>query len=172
MQIHLTDSRDQRGKRHELAFVLTALLMALLRSTTALKVAALHRAMKRDHQQIGDETGFMAPRCVSDAQLRRILQTLDYEAYNQVNALYFGVLVGPQAAGWQAVDGKELRGTIDGIGGQKRAQNLVHIVDQQSRQSQIVAFYDGAKDAERTLVASYFDQQPCLGGAIASMPYI
>lgn len=165
MQIHLPDSRDQRGKRHDLAFVLTALLMALLRSTASLKVAALHRTMKRDFQQLCEQTGFKAPHCISDAQLRRLLHCLDYEQYNQVNLTYFGVIIAAQSQGWQAIDGKELRGTIDGVSGQKRAQNVVLATAPATRQSQVIGFYDGAKDSERTVVETYFKEQATLGGS-------
>ncbi len=161
MQGHL---EDKRGKRHDLAFVLTGLLVALLQSSSKLDVSALHRSLVRGHGQLVQDTGHCSQKPISDAQLRRLLSGLDHEAYNRVNQDYFGVAPGLGAGSWQAVDGKELRGTIDGVMGQKRGQSVVRLVSHHRLESRIVGYYQGDKESEKTVVEEHFQAQPQLGG--------
>jgi predicted transposase YbfD/YdcC len=159
LQSRLVDKRDNRGKRHELAFVLTGFLLAILRSGTQLQVASLQRRMQKEHQGLCEELGYESTSPISDAQLRRLLAGVDYQAYNVLNKAYFGVELSEQTRAWQAVDGKELRGTIDGVAGEKRGENVVHLVNHQGSQSEIIGFYSGSKESEKTVVKAYFSQQ-------------
>lgn len=164
MQAYLVDKRDNRGKRHDLAFVMTGLLMALLRTGKRLKIASIHRWMVREHAQLVAETGYESVKPISDAQLRRVLASLDYSLYNQVNETYFGKAICSSDSFWQAIDGKELRGSIDKVKGGKRGENVVRAVSHQGLQSQIIGFYQGSKESEKTVVKNYFDRQTNLGG--------
>jgi predicted transposase YbfD/YdcC len=120
--------------------------------------------MVREHGSLVAETGYESVKPISDVQLRRILSSLDHSLYNQVNTDYFGKAVSASAGFWQAVDGKELRGNIDKVKGEKRAENLVRAVSHQDLQSQIIGFYQGSKESEKTVVKNYFDKQTNLGG--------
>ena len=164
------DKRDNRGKRHELAFVLTGMLIALLRTGKRLTIASIHRWMVREHAQLVAETGYESKKPISDPQLRRVLASLDYSLYNQVNETYFGKAVSSNDSFWQAVDGKELRGSIDGLKGEKRGENVVRAVSHQGLQSQVIGFYQGNKESEKTVVKNYFDNQTTLSGATVQIP--
>jgi predicted transposase YbfD/YdcC len=120
--------------------------------------------MVREHAQLVAETGYESKKPISDAQLRRVLASLDYSLYNRVNETYFGKSVCSSDSFWQAVDGKELRGSIDKVKGEKRGENVVRAVSHQGLQSQIVGFYQGSKESEKTVVKKYFDKQTDLGG--------
>jgi len=156
LQDRLPDTRDPRGKRHELAFVLTSLLWALLRSGGYLSISKLHRWMVREHDWLVAQTGWASAKPISDPQLRRVLANLDYLHYNQLNGLFFG-WAGSQPEVWYSVDGKELRGSIDGVIGQKRGQAVVRLVCHEDAQAQLMGFYEGEKESERTVVAQHFN---------------
>lgn len=159
LQASLPDARDNRGKRHNLAFVLTGLLWALLRSGRRLIISRLHRWIVREHAWLVEQTGHDSAKPISDAQLRRILAGLAYEAYNAFNIAYFGWSSSENGV-WYSVDGKELRGSIDSVSGQKRGENMVRLVGNEDAQAQIIGFYSGLKESERQVVKTYFKGQP------------
>ncbi len=171
LQTHLVDKRDNRGKRHNLAFVLTGFLFAVLRSGTGLDVASIQRRMEKEHEGLSVLLGHSSKQSISDAQLRRVLAGVDYQSYNQLNQTYFGVSLSESAPAaklpkeWQAIDGKELRGTIDGVSGEKRGENVVRMVSHERSQSEIMGFYQGDKESEKTVVKAYFSRQPALSEA-------
>ncbi len=145
------------------------MLIALLRSGKRLNISSIHRWMQREHAQLVAETGLLAiegkkGKPISDVQLRRILSGLDYSLYNQINQAYFGAAVCVSEGLFQAIDGKELQGSIDGLKGEKRGENVVRAVSHQDLQSQIIGFYQGNKESEKTVVKNYFDQQTTLSG--------
>ncbi|WP_169578073.1 ISAs1 family transposase [Rudanella lutea] len=159
MQNHLPDSRDNRGKRHDLAFVLTGLLWALLRSGGQLSLSKLHRWLVREHDWLVKQTGQASRKPISDPQLRRVLAGLDYTCYNTLNAQFFNWSQ-TQTGVWYSVDGKELRGSIDSVGGQKRGQAIVQLVCHEDSQAQLMGYYEGDKESERKVVAAYFKALP------------
>lgn len=112
--------------------------------------------MQREYINLARELDLHICHCISDSQLRRVLSSLDYQAYNSLNEQYFGITLEEQSGVWQAIDGKELRGSIDGLSGQKRGENIVRVVDQESKTSQIIAYYQGDKESEKTVVKQYF----------------
>lgn len=129
-----------------------------------MNIASIHRWMVREHAQLVAETGCESKKPISDVQLRRILSSLDYSLYNQINEQYFGKAVSASEGFWQAVDGKELKGNIDKVKGEKRGGNVVRAVSHQDLQGQIIGFYQGSKESEKTVVKNYFDKQTNLGG--------
>lgn len=159
-----TDNRDSRGKKHELAFVLCSFLYSLLRVPGTLNVAKIHRMMKREYQQLSMDLSVTVHSCISDTQLRRVLSKLDYQAYNTINQEYFGINIQHNQQGWYAIDGKELRGSIDGVSGQKRGENIVRSVCHESKTSQVIGYYQGNKESEKTVVSSYFTTHHQLKG--------
>ncbi len=78
LQNSLSDNRDFRGQRHNLAFVLTSFLMSLLRCTGHVNLAMIHRRMIKEHELMVIETNFRAKKCVSYMPLGRILESIDY----------------------------------------------------------------------------------------------
>jgi len=110
--------------------------------------------MVREHEWLISQTDHQSLKPISDPQLRRVLASLDYQAYNTLTATFFGWLEG-QAGVWQSVDGKELRGSIDGVSGQKRGEVVVRLVGHEDAQGTIIGFYHGAKESERTVVETF-----------------
>lgn len=109
LQTKLTDSRNPKGVRHDLALVLTTMMLSILRSVGKLNVSVIHRQMKREYHEVVKILGLNSKTVVSDPQFRRILAGVDYQAYNEVNIDYFNKEIVEQSGEWQAIDGKELR---------------------------------------------------------------
>ena len=80
----------------------------------------IHRRMVKEHDLMVNDTSYRAQKCVYYVQLGRILESLDYETFNQINDQYYEVQSEQIEGLWRAVDGKELRGTIDGVLGNKK----------------------------------------------------
>jgi predicted transposase YbfD/YdcC len=139
--------------------------MSLLRCTGHVNLAMIHRRMVKEHGLMVTDTGFRAKKCVSYVQLGRILESIDYESFNKINTTYFGIQTNQIEGLWLAVDGKELRGTIDGVSGDKRGENIVKMVSHEDLESQIIGFYSGKKESEKTIVQQYFQGQDTLTGA-------
>ena len=93
------------------------------------------------------------------------MRGLDYTTFNQINSSYFGKEVAQMENLWYAIDGKELRGSIDKAKGEKRGENVVCMVAHQSLESEVIGYYDGAKESEKKVVKSYFDAQQVLRGS-------
>ena len=96
--------------------MLTGLLWALLRSGGNLSISRLHRWLVREHAWLVEQTGHHSAKPISDPQLRGLLAGLAYQAYNAFNGSYFGWSSSENGV-WYSVDGKELRGSIDGLKG-------------------------------------------------------
>lgn len=165
LQKHLPDQRNGKGKRHELALILTTMLLSILRSVGNLNVSVIHRQMGREHENILSILGLKRRKLISDSQFRRVLNSIDYQSYNDLNDRYFGVSIVETLGEWKAVDGKELRGNIDGLSGQKRGENVVKMVSHEDKSSQILGFYNGRKDSEKTIVQDYFRGQETLSSS-------
>jgi hypothetical protein len=72
--------------------------------------------------------------------------------------LYFSFIIKKYAEKWFSIDGKELRGTIDGVSGKKRGLSIVNLTTHQSRQSIIIGHYDAFKASEKPVISSYFEE--------------
>lgn len=152
MQANLTDSRDPRGKRHDLHFVLCGVFLAILSGKVL--IAEIHRWLVRNHTFLNYILDFEALNPISDGQLRRLLASIDPHQLQQFHCRYFGWSVPLVASGgWVSIDGKELRGTIEGVLGEKRGLCLVHLV---SHQGVSIAsdFYEGQKESEIVVARS------------------
>ena len=111
-------------------------------------MAEIHRWLVRHHHFLCHTLDYQFTKPISDGQLRRLLTPVDAQALYQFHCRYFGWSASLVAAGnWLSLNGKELRGTIDGVSGQKRGLCLVHLV---SHEGICVAsdFYEGQKESE------------------------
>src|SRR4029453_15397833 len=107
---HLPDPRDNRGKRHELAFVLCGVILAIMVGRS--RVSAIHRFLHNRFEWLRDTTHTAGVRCISRAHLPRLLAQVEWEALNALIFAHFGVhLEPPQEGEGIAVDGKALRGS-------------------------------------------------------------
>jgi len=108
---HLPDPRDKRGKRHDLAFVLCGVILAIMAGRS--RVSAMHRFLHNRLAWLRDTTQVAVERGISRAQLPRLLARVEWEALNALILAHFGVQVESAAAGeWVAVAGKALRGSL------------------------------------------------------------
>jgi predicted transposase YbfD/YdcC len=99
----------------------------------------------------------LAPRaCISYSQLKRIIAQIDDAMFNKINEHFWGARIEQEQQEWYAIDGKELCGSIDGVAGEKRGQNVVSRTSHLQRESLIVDFYNGNKESEKVLVQRYF----------------
>lgn len=147
MQSELVDPRDARGKRHDLHFVLTGVLLSVLSGKVL--IAEIHRYLKRHHQSLCELLGVNYQKTISDAQLRRILAQVDVMELQGINSQYFGFTndAFPKER-WISFDGKEIRGTIDGVLGGRRGLNIVRAFVQEDKISLNALFYQGLKESE------------------------
>ena len=143
----MTDPRDNRGKRHDLHFVLFGTLLAAMAGKVL--IAEIHRFLMRHHSDLCSLLEVEQARAISDGQLRRLLALVDVSIYQFFHNSYFGwqASLFPEGS-WISFDGKELRGTIDGVLGKKRGLCIVRPLLQQSSISLPGLFYHGAKDSE------------------------
>ncbi|MGB3586877.1 MAG: ISAs1 family transposase [Tunicatimonas sp.] len=147
----MIDPRDNRGKRHDLHFVLFGVLLAVM--TGKVLIAEIHRFLVRHHHCLCSLLGLSVRYTVSDVQLRRLLALVDTVTYQHFHTRYFGWQACLLASNsWVSFDGKELRGTIDGVLGEKRGLCIVRPLLHQSSISLSGLFYHGAKESEITCV--------------------
>jgi predicted transposase YbfD/YdcC len=107
---HLPDPRDNRGKRHELAFVLCGVILAIMAGRS--RVSAMHRFLRNRFEWLRELTQATSPQCISRAQLPRLLARVEWAALQPVLGTHLGIQVESPAPGeWIAIDGKALRGS-------------------------------------------------------------
>ena len=107
---HLPDPRDKRGKRHDLAFVLCGVVLAIMVGRA--RGSAIHRFLHNRFEWLRATTQASGARCISRAHLPRLLARVDWEALNTLIQTHLGVRLESGAGGeWIAVDGKALRGS-------------------------------------------------------------
>ena len=108
---HFPDHRDNRGKRHALAFVVVGVVCAILSGRS--KVSSIFRYIRNRIEWLREVTHAPEAGVVSRAHLPRVLARLDWLALNTLIDQHFGVQVEVSATdGWVAIDGKVLRGTL------------------------------------------------------------
>ena len=112
-------------------------------------IAEIHRFLIRHHLSLCSLLDRQQERAISDVQLRRLLTLVEVDGYQHFHVRYFGWQAGLLPLGsWISFDGKELRGTIDGVGGQKRGLCIVRPLLHHGHISLPGVFYHGAKDSE------------------------
>jgi hypothetical protein len=89
----LCDSRDSRGKKHELAFVVVLFLVAILRSDKHLNLSYLHRLMQNQSPALCKELGLAPRACISYSQLKRIIAQIDDAMFNKSNEHFWGARI-------------------------------------------------------------------------------
>jgi predicted transposase YbfD/YdcC len=144
------DNRDNRGKRHTMAFVLMGVVMALLAGRDG-KLSAIHRHMKNQFEALCLALSIQPTRVISRAQLPRLLAQVNYSLLTHLVQQHYGFALPEGFTDWLSGDGKELRGSIQT--GQQRGEVCVSIVTQKQA---VVAqtYYNGTKESERPAIAS------------------
>jgi predicted transposase YbfD/YdcC len=140
------DLRDERGKRHELAFVLLGLTIGLLRKRDG-QLSSIHRSMKNTNESLCEAFGIDKKVVISRAQLPRVLQKVDLSLFEQVLFDNYGIELDEKEKEWFSGDGKELRGSIEK--GEKRGQALVQLVRHSDGEVLGQSSYNGRKESEK-----------------------
>jgi len=104
----LRDKRDNRGKRHELAFVMGGVVLAIMSGRA--NTSSIHRFIKNKLAWLGRVLGYREAKLVSRAHLPRILDGINWADLNKLVEEQFGVRIEVKEQEWVAVDGKTLRG--------------------------------------------------------------
>lgn len=143
----LTDDRDNRGKRHALAFVVAAVVLAILSGRS--KVSSIFRYIRNRIEWLREVTQHPEASVVSRAHLPRLLARLDWMELNRLIDTHFGVRLELNANhDWVAIDGKTLRGTL--ASGQK--QSVVLAISHERRTLLAQAPMEGHKASEMMVV--------------------
>jgi len=143
----LPEHRDNRGKRHPLAFVITAFVLATLVGRQ--KLSSIHRFMRNRADWLHELIQTPKVKPISRAHLPRLLDGLNWPVLNELIERCFGVRIqSKESSEWVAIDGKALRGTLDA--GDK--QNLILAVVHDTREVVAQARQCGDKSSEIPVV--------------------
>lgn len=154
------DLRDNRGKRHDLVFVLFGFIYALLTGNDG-NMSAVHRAMKNKNSEICACLGIENQLVVSRSQLPVILCKVDVRILSEIVFCGWGVRIDVKARGWFALDGKELRGSI--LKGNRRGLAMVQAVSHLTGLSVGLTFYSGDKESEKPCFAQICEENELYG---------
>ena len=143
----LPEHRDNRGKRHPLALVIAAFVLATLVGRQ--KLSSIHRFMRNRADWLHELTQIPKVKPISRAHLPRLLDGLNWPVLNELIERCFGVRIqSHEPQKWVAIDGKALRGTLDA--GDK--QNLILAVVHDTREVVAQARQCGDKSSEIPVV--------------------
>lgn len=143
------DLRDNRGKRHDLAVVLVGVTLAVLSNRDG-SLSSLHRHLKNHYEKLGSFLGIEKKCAVSRSQLPLILEKVASQVFDKMLFESFGVKLSKPERLWFALDGKELRGSIEK--GCQRGTALVQAVAHANCQTIAQDYYAGDKESEVPLV--------------------
>lgn len=149
----LTDTRDNRGKRHSLVVLIVTVVFATLVNRS--KVSSIHRYMDNKIHWLREITGIHDATVISRAHLPRMLAKLDWVALSIViNDCYGEQMKALIQDEWMSADGKVLRGTLKS--GEKQA--IIHVVSHESRIDVAQARQAGDKSSEITVMREFMKE--------------
>jgi len=106
----LTDPRDNRGQKIDLAFTIGAAVLAIMSGRS--KVSSIHRYIRNKGGWLREVTKKPKARLVSRAHFPRLLALVRLDELNDIVEAHFGVrLAINDQDEWTAIDSKTLRGT-------------------------------------------------------------
>lgn len=143
------DNRDNRGKKQPIALILTGLTCALCAGRDG-SLSRLHRHMVHHFAALCQVTAATQPTAISRAQLPLVLAKVNTALFANLLFDWFGMDVSALEGTWLAVDGKDLRGSIQS--GQTRNQACVSVVVQTTEAILEQAYYSGQKESEKQVV--------------------
>lgn len=140
----LVDPRDNRGKRHELAFVLGGVVLAIMSGRSY--ASSIQRFIKNRIKWLRRVLGKADAQPVSRAQLPRILVDVDWVALNEIIWVHFGFKIEVEHNKWYALDGKALCGI------EAQGERLLLAVSHAERKTVAQKRMQGPKESEITAV--------------------
>ena len=143
------DGRDNRGKKHSIALVLTGLVLALCCGRDG-RLSSLHRHIVNHFDALCQATQMTQQTAISRAQLPLLLAKINGVLFAKLRFEWFGLSLDPDSKRWFALDGKELRGSIQADHTPREA--CVSALAHEPQQVVNQAYYDGDKESERPTV--------------------
>jgi predicted transposase YbfD/YdcC len=140
------DLRDNRGKRHDLAFVLVGLTIALLLKRDG-NLSSIHRSLVNKGSELCTFLGIDNQRVVSRGHLPVLLGKVQLSVFEELLFRNYGLRLSGTEKEWFSGDGKELSGSIES--GDKRGEALVQLVRHKDGAVLGQHRYNGDKESER-----------------------
>jgi predicted transposase YbfD/YdcC len=153
------DLRDNRGKKHDIAVVLLGIFIGLLRKRDG-KLSSIHRSMVNTHAPLKlvlkSSYNIDYHKVISRSHLPILLQKVCIETLGKLLFEHYGIELSAEEKAWFAMDGKELRGTIQT--GSTRGEAIVQAVRHGDRNVFCQGYYNGSKESEQPVVQHLLKQ--------------
>lgn len=159
------DLRDNRGKRHNMPFVLLGVAISLLRKRDG-TLSSIHRSIRNKHEEFCAFLGLTDQPIISRSHLPILLSKVNLKEFESLLFKHYQFNLDTQQQSWFATDGKELRGSI--TKGSKRGEVLVQVVEQETREVIAQSYYSGKKESEKTCVQELLADQHLLDQQITA----
>ena len=150
------DLRDNRGKRHDLAVVLVGVMLALLSNRDG-NLSSIQRYIRNHYERLTEVLGVDKKRAVSRSQLPNILAGVSVTVFEGLLFADYGIKLNEQEKQWFAIDGKELRGSIET--GRRRGEAIVQAVSHKDLQVAAQDYYAGEKESEVLIVRKLLEDR-------------
>ncbi len=149
------DLRDNRGKRHDLAVVLVGVTMAVLSNRDG-SLSSIQRHLKNHYEKLVAVLGVEKKQAVSRSQLPLILEKVAVEVFDRMLFADYGIRLNRKERQWFAIDGKEMRGSIQK--GCKRGEAVVQAVAHGNCRVAGQDYYSGEKESEVPIVRKLLEE--------------
>lgn len=106
------DYRALRGRRYPLWLMLLCVILATLSQCYGYQ--ALEDFCVRHYAALSERLGITHERLPSDSTFRRLFEQLDFQRLSECFHEWAGDTLTMEAGEWLAVDGKSIRGTLQG----------------------------------------------------------
>ena len=106
------DLRDTRGLRHELRVVLLGVTMAILSNRDG-NLSSIHRYIVNHNTRILRSINYSTHCPISRSQLPDVLENVCLKVFEGILFANFGIILSEQERQWFALDGKDLKGSIE-----------------------------------------------------------
>ena len=143
------DLRDTRGLRHEVRVVLLSVTMAIL-SNTDENLSSIHRYMVNHNTRILASINYSTHRPISHSELPNVLDNVCLAVFEGILFSNFDVTLSIEERQWFALDGKDLKGSIET--GHTRGEAIVQAVSYKDRVVQSQDYCGGLKESEAPTV--------------------
>jgi len=150
------DLRDNRGKRHDLAVVLVGVTLAVLSNRDG-NLSSIQRHLKNHYEKLAAVLGVEKKQPVSRSQLPLILEKVAFQVFDRLIFESFGLKLSEAERQWFALDGKELRGSIEK--GDRRGAVVVQAVAHANCQTVAQDYYAGEKESEVPVVRRILEER-------------
>ena len=158
------DLRDKRGKRHELAIILVGVTLAMLSNRDG-KLSSIYRHLAFHHDKMLEFMDLEPRDCVSRSHLPIVLEKVSVKEFDRLLFESYGIKLSKKQRKWFAIDGKELKGSIEK--GAKRGEVVVQVVAHETGKTQSQDYYNGRKESEVNIARNLLAEGGLLGQKIS-----